>query len=96
MQTLDVPMMRLAKVSFWARTSNLSAIQYNVELRTLNSNRPKECTSGDGHSQTREDNEKCGVWMLQGRRLSWWPLVLNATQEWTHFEYTAPTWSEPV
>ena len=112
MQPLAVPPLRLAKISFWARTSNFSAVQYNVELRTLEyacANRHTSSSagsssgsSGGSSSSTASggsaaaDHERCSVWMSKGRRLSWWSLVLNATQEWTRFEYTAPCWSEPV
>ena len=96
---------RLAKISFWAKTANLSAIQYNAELRTLKF--PRVCakqnstaSSAEQHDAAaahRGDGEGCAVWMSMGsRRLSWWPLTMNATQDWTYFEYTAPTWTEPV
>jgi hypothetical protein len=104
MQRLAVPQDRLAKISFWARTDNFSAVQYNVELRTLSggsgggsathSGAKSGCDDALGGGEGEEG--RCAVWMTMGRRLSWWPLVLNATQEWTRFEYTAPTWSEPV
>ena len=97
MQPLAVPPLRLAKISFWARTSNFSAVQYNVEVRTLEyacANRSSSTTGSGGSAAA--NHERCSVWMSKGRRLSWWSLVLNATQEWTRFEYTAPSWSEPV
>jgi hypothetical protein len=98
MQRLTVPRLRLARISFWAKTQNFSAVQYNAEIRTLNY--PRGCDSlyvgNEGGAKTAKGSARCSVWMTMGRRLSWWPLSLNATQDWTHFEYTAPTWSEEV
>ena len=100
MQRLAVPPNRLAKVSFWARTDNFSAIQYNVEVRTLAPSNACAHVAPTGSSRRLESTaagvERCAVWMTMGRRLSWWPLTLNRTQDWQKFEYTAPTWSEPV
>lgn len=101
MQRLVVPQSRLAKVSFWARTENFSAIQYNVEVRTLAPSRADACAQALGRMAGSNRSaavgaDRCAVWMTKGRRLSWWPLALNKTQGWQHFEYTAPTWSEPV
>lgn len=112
MQPLNVPPFRLAKISFWAKTENFSAVQYNVELRTTV---VPNCSSSaiPGYNASHEDeltaallaqgdasaaHQRCGsqLWMSMGQRLSWWPLALNATQDWSYFEFTAPTWSSQV
>eukprot|EP01052_Picozoa_sp_SAG31_P017178 SAG31_NODE_1164_length_9581_cov_16.106623_2_plen_723_part_00 len=98
MQTLTVPSFRLAKVSFWAKTKNFSAIQYNVEVRTLDVDAHASCQLARGDNRNANgltvSRENCAVRMQMGRRLSWWPLVLNSTQDWTQYMYTTPTWSE--
>merc|ERR1712183_460546 len=63
-------------VSFYARSVNFQAVQYNVEVR---------CLLPVGRGQE-------GVGELMGRRLSWWSLQLESTQPWARFEYITSSW----
>eukprot|EP01043_Picozoa_sp_COSAG02_P047215 COSAG02_NODE_4501_length_5288_cov_7.650029_6_plen_620_part_00 len=73
-QPLRAPSRRQLNVSFWAKSQNLSTVQYNVEVCAIDGTQP----------------------FSMGRRISWHSMVINATQDWTHFSFVASSWQGPI
>jgi hypothetical protein len=71
MQNLStIPLRRQLRISYWAKSEQLSTVQYNVEVCKL------------------DPTQALGL----GRRISWTSMVINATQEWTQFEFVSSSW----
>lgn len=67
-----IPSRRQLRVSYWAKSQNLSTVQYNVEV----------CKLDPAAAQP----------LGLGRRISWTSMVINSTQDWTHYEFITSSW----